>query len=100
MPVFVPVAVSHVKQVVLDAPMAAEPAGVILTCPQELVQAECRRPVAQGAGFGEWGELLGDRLREKRQAGLFSSHRLLGAAQEGHTTTDRIAGHNPGVSQF
>ena len=55
-------------------------------------------------GFGEWGELLGDtviasavldrllhhshvlnirgesyRLREKRQAGIFSSHHLLGA---------------------
>ena len=59
-------------------------------------------------GFGEWGDLLGDtviasaiqdrllhhshvlnirgesyRLREKRQAGLFSSHRLLRAAPEG-----------------
>ena len=58
-------------------------------------------------GFGEWGELLGDtviasavldrllhhshvlnirgenyRLREKRQAGLFSSHHLLGTAAE------------------
>ena len=58
-------------------------------------------------GFGEWGELLGDtviasavldrllrqshvlnirgesyRLREKRQAGLFSSHQLLGGATE------------------
>ena len=58
-------------------------------------------------GFGEWGELLGDtviasaildrllhhshvlkirgesyRLREKRQAGLFSSHHLLGAESE------------------
>ena len=58
-------------------------------------------------GFGEWGELLGDtviasavldrllhhshvlnirgesyRLREKRQAGLFSSHQLLGGASE------------------
>ena len=58
-------------------------------------------------GFGEWGELLGDtviasaildrlvnhshvlnirgesyRLREKRQSGIFSSHHLLGAAQE------------------
>ena len=58
-------------------------------------------------GFGEWGELLGDtviasavldrllhyshvlnirgesyRLREKRQAGLFSSHHLLGTAQD------------------
>ena len=58
-------------------------------------------------GFGEWGELLGDsviasavldrllhhshvlnirgesyRLREKRQAGLFSSHHLLGVAPE------------------
>ena len=58
-------------------------------------------------GFGEWGELLGDTviasavldrllhhshvlnirgesycLREKRQAGLFSSHHLLGAADE------------------
>ena len=57
-------------------------------------------------GFGEWGELLGDaviasavldrllhhshvlnipgesyRLREKRQAGLFSSHHLLGAGE-------------------
>ena len=57
--------------------------------------------------FGEWGELLGDtviasgvldrllhhshvlnirgegyRLREKRQAGLFSSHHLLGTAQD------------------
>ena len=59
-------------------------------------------------GFGEWGELLGDtviasavldrllhhshilnirgesyRLREKRQAGLFSSHRLLSPPSEG-----------------
>ena len=58
-------------------------------------------------GFGEWGELVGDnviasaildrllhrshvlnirgesyRLREKRQAGLLSSHHLLGAAAE------------------
>ena len=58
-------------------------------------------------GFGEWGELLGDtviasaildrllhhshvlnirgesyRLREKRQAGLFNSHQLLGTASE------------------
>ena len=58
-------------------------------------------------GFGEWGELLGDtviasavldrllhhshvlnirgesyRLREKRQAGLFSSHHLLGTSQD------------------
>ena len=80
-------------------------------------------------GFGEWGELLGDtviasavldrllhhrhvlnirgesfRLREKRQAGLFSSHHLLGTAEDdandnyptdevaGHLSTDRIAG--------
>ncbi len=76
-------------------------------------------------GFGEWGELLGDtvvasaildrllhhshilnirgesyRLKEKRQAGLFTSHHVLGAAQEGQPTTDRIAGHNGGVGQF
>ena len=66
-------------------------------------------------GFGEWGELLGDtviasavldrllhhshvlnirgesyRLREKRQAGLFSSHQLLGTAPE--NANDNYAG--------
>lgn len=76
-------------------------------------------------GFGEWGELLSDtviasaildrllhhshilnirgesyRLKEKRQAGLFSSHHVLGATPDGQTTTDRIAGHNSGVGQF
>ena len=64
-------------------------------------------------GFGEWGELLGDaviasavldrllhhshvlnirgesyRLREKRQAGLFSSHHLLGAENGNDNYTD------------
>ena len=68
-------------------------------------------------GFGEWGELLGDtviasaildrllhhshvlnirgesyRLREKRHAGLFSSHHLLGVgAENDNYTTDGIA---------
>ena len=70
-------------------------------------------------GFGEWGDLLSDTviasaaldlrlhhshvlnirgesywLREKRQAGLFSSHQLLTPAPEGPATitaTDRIA---------
>ncbi len=75
-------------------------------------------------GFGEWGELLGDtviasaildrllhhshilsirgesyRLREKRQAGLFSSHHVLGLTPEGQTATDRITAHNSGVGQ-
>ena len=75
-------------------------------------------------GFGEWGELLGDaviasaildrllhhshilnirgesyRLKEKRQAGLFSSHQLLGVTPEGQTTTDSMAEHHSGVGQ-
>ena len=79
-------------------------------------------------GFGEWGELLGDtviasavldrllhhshilnirgesyRLREKRQAGLFSSHRLLSPPSEGQTTTtaaDRKAGQDSEMGQL
>jgi len=69
-------------------------------------------------GFGEWGDLLGDtviasavldrllhhshilnirgesyRLKEKRQAGLFTSHHVLSTTPDGQTTTDRIVGH-------
>ena len=33
------------------------------------------------------------RLKEKRQAGLFTSHHVLSTTPDGQTTTDRIAGH-------